>query len=64
MAVYVQTNQAITLNDINDNILTSENGRIFLIPVLTGNRTYTLPAIQPGLHYVFINRALAANNAI
>ena len=38
MAVYVQTNQAITLNDINDNILTSENGRIFLIPVLTGNR--------------------------
>lgn len=64
MALYLQSNEVLELPDNNYQILEKDNGKVFCIMDLTGAVEYTLPAIQPGLHYVFINRALAANNAI
>lgn len=64
MSGYVQSNQTITLPDTSIPLSASDTGKVFLIPALTANRTYTLPPVAPGLHFVFINTALAANNAI
>ena len=60
MATYVQTNQPITLTNANYVVSVVDTGKIFLLIDITGDRTITLPAPVAGLHYIFINLALAA----
>src|SRR5690348_12626910 len=62
MSVRVQTNQALILPDADYNVTEADTGKIFLIPNITGTRTLNLPALYPGLHYIFINRNLVAND--
>ena len=59
MANYVQSNQTVQLTDASTTINEADTGKIFLIPTLTVARTYTLPAVAPGLHYKFINNTAA-----
>lgn len=59
-----QSNQTVLLPAANVTLSAADSGKIFLLPNLTANQTITLPALSPGLHYVFINSALAANNWI
>ncbi len=58
MSIYVQTNQIVQLNNADTVILASDTGKLMLIPALTvGQKTYTLPAAQAGLHYRFMTNA-------
>ena len=50
---------------VSDQILSAgDSGKIFLLPDIPGaggvDRTITLPALAPGLHYIFLNSGLAA----
>ena len=57
MVVYIQTNQPFNLPNANLVISAADSGKIMLFINVTGARTYTLPALQAGLHYRFINMA-------
>lgn len=63
MSGFIQSNQTIQLTDSNATISKFDTGKIFFVPTLTANRTYTLPAVAPGLHYRFINNTGAATMA-
>lgn len=61
MAVYIQSNQTISLTDAAYTVSATDTGKIFLLPDITANRAITLPARAAGLHFIFQNLALAAN---
>lgn len=63
MSVYVQTNQPVLLPDAAANISSADTGKLMIINTVNGARTYTLPAVAPGLHYHFVNKAPAALGA-
>jgi len=61
MSGYIQTNQIIQLPNADATISVADTGKMLLVPQLTGaNKTYTLPAVSPGLRYRFINSTNAA----
>ncbi len=63
MAIYIQTNQPISLPNANASISAADSGKLMLFAAITGNRTYTLPALQAGLHFRFQNMAPAGLGA-
>jgi len=60
MSGYVQSNYVVSLPPINQTLSAADSGKIFLLPDLGAAKTITLPALSPGLHYTFLNAALAA----
>ena len=64
MSGYVQSNQIVILANANDNINTSDTGKILITPQTAGAVTpiYTLPLPAAGLHYRFINGSAGALN--
>lgn len=63
MSSIIQSNQVILLPDAASTISAQDSGKIFIIPVLTGNRIISLPAVQAGLRYRFIAGGILAATA-
>ena len=59
MSGFVQTNQPVNLPDANATISASDTGKIHFVNTVTGIEL-TQPAVAPGLHYHFINKAPGA----
>ena len=55
MTSYIQSNQPVFLPDAAQILSAVDTGKIMLINTVTATRTYTLPAVAPGLHYTFLN---------
>lgn len=55
MTNYIQSNQTVQLTDASVSISEVDSGKYFLVPTLTGARTFTLPSVKAGLHYRFVN---------
>lgn len=64
MTNFIQSNQIVTLPYANTTISVADSGKILLTPQTAGgvNVVYTLPTLQAGLHYRFINGAPNALN--
>jgi len=60
MSGYIQSNQTVLLPDSAYTVSAADTGKIMLVSTVTGDRTITLPAAAPGLHYRFINKAPGA----
>jgi len=54
-----QSNQTILLPDANYSVSAVDSGKIFVISTLAADRTITLPSVQSGLKYTFINASPA-----
>ncbi len=59
---YIQTNQIVVLSYHDQDISVEDSGKIFITPQTAGNVdvTYTLPSLQEGLSFKFINGAALA----
>lgn len=60
MTNYIQSNQTVQLTNADSTISEVDSGKYFLVPTLTADRTFTLPAVKAGLHYRFVNNCGAA----
>jgi len=67
MSGYIQSNQIVTLPYVNITIDVADSGKILMTPQTAGgvDVVYTLPTLEAGLHYRFINNAgLALNGSV
>ena len=62
MSILLQSNQVVSLLNADATISVYDSGKIHVCPQTAGavNITLTLPVVQAGLHYRFINGAAAA----
>jgi len=61
MTQYIQSNQIVQLPAVNTNIDVADSGKILLV---SDNIVYTLPPVQNGLVYRFINNNAALTGNI
>ncbi len=63
---YIQTNQIVHLEYEDTEISAADSGKFLITPQTAGavDVTYTLPSLQSGLHYRFINGSPAAMNGL
>lgn len=63
MSGYVQSNYVVSMPVQDQTLSAGDSGKIFLLPdlgVLGPAHTLTLPALSPGLHYIFLNASMVS----